>query len=101
MIGVLTLPAMGCVDERHPHSEATSRIIATTGQVRHHRGPGFSEVFYERALALEFPAQGLEFSREVRIPVHYRDARLGRTRANLVVEGVLVEPVDVVRGFPP
>ncbi|MGA9533475.1 MAG: GxxExxY protein [Anaerolineales bacterium] len=59
--------------------------------MHHHLGPGFRELFYQRALALEFPAQGLEFSREVRIAVHYRGARLGHTRVDFIVEEVLVE----------
>jgi GxxExxY protein len=93
------------VDERYPHSETTSRIIAAGQEVHHHLGPGFRELFYQRALALEFPAQELEFSREVWIPLHYRGKRIGRTRVDFLVEQVLVEikakgeiePVDVIQ----
>jgi GxxExxY protein len=93
------------VDERYPHSEDTSRIIAAAQQVHHHLGPGFRELFYQRALALELPVQHLEFSREVWISVHYRGKRIGRTRVDFLVEQVLVEikakgeiePVDVIQ----
>jgi len=49
------------------------------------------EVIYQRALALEFPAHGLDFSREVWIDVHYRGKKVGRKRVDFIVEEVMVE----------
>jgi GxxExxY protein len=54
-------------------------------------GPGFEEVIYQRALALELQAQGLGFSREVWIDVFYRDVRVGRKRVDFIIEDVMVE----------
>lgn len=79
------------VDERYPHSENTSRIIGAAQQVHHHLGPGFREIFYQRALALELPATGLEFSREVKVPIHYRGVRIGHSRVDFLIEEVMVE----------
>ena len=79
------------VNPRYPYSETTSRIIAAGQQVHHHLGPGFREIFYQRALALELPVHQLAFSREVRIPVYYRGTKLGHSRVDFIVEDVLVE----------
>jgi GxxExxY protein len=81
----------GPVKSEYPASDTTSRIIAAAQQVHKELGPGFMEVIYQRALALEFPAHELEFSREVWIDVHYRGKRVGRKRVDFLVDDVLVE----------
>jgi len=75
----------------YPHSETTAQIIKAAKIVHQHLGPGFVEVIYQRALALEFPAQGLDFSREVWMDVHYRGRKVGRKRVDFIVEQVMVE----------
>ena len=79
------------VKPEYPLSEITSRIIAAATQVHRNLGPGFEEVIYQRALALELQAQGLEFSREVWIDVIYRDVKVGKKRVDFLIEGVMVE----------
>lgn len=79
------------IDDTYPLSAITARIIAAAQEVHRTLGPGFQEVFYQRALALEFPAHDLEFAREVWIDVYYKDRKLGRKRVDFVVAGVLVE----------
>jgi GxxExxY protein len=81
----------GYVKADYPASEVTSRIIAAAQRVHGELGPGFEEVIYQRALALELPAHGLEFDGEVWVPVHYRGERVGRKRIVFFVEEVLVE----------
>ena len=79
------------VKPEYPQSEIMGRIIAAAQQVHRTLGPGFEEVIYQRSLALEIPGQGLDFSREVWIDVHYRDRVIGRKRVDFEVEGVMVE----------
>jgi GxxExxY protein len=79
------------IKPEYPLSEITSRIIAAATQVHRNLGPGFEEVIYQRALALELQAQGLEFSREIWIDVHYRDVKVGKKRVDFLIEGVMVE----------
>ena len=92
-------------NEVYPHREITKRILAAAHRVHRELGPGFEERFYQRALALELPVEGLEFSREDWINVYYRGTLLGRKRVDFVIENVLVglkakrvlEDVDVVQ----
>ena len=79
------------VKEEYPLSDVTARIIAAAKEVHRTLGPGFEEVFYQRALALELSGQGLEFGREVWIDVYYKGRKLGRKRVDFVVEEVMVE----------
>ena len=79
------------VKDEYPLSDETARIIAAAREVYHTLGPGFRELIYQRALALELPAHNLEFSREVWIDVHYKDMKVGRHRVDFVVDEVMVE----------
>ena len=75
----------------YPQSEITGRIIAAAMKVHNNLGPGFRELIYQRALALELPMHNLEFSREVEIDVHYHDQKIGDLRVDFIIEGVMVE----------
>jgi GxxExxY protein len=73
------------VRKEYPLSALTGRILGAAKEVHTELGPGFEEVIYQRALALEFPAHDLEFSREVWIDVHYKGEKVGRKRVDFVV----------------
>jgi GxxExxY protein len=79
------------VKPEYPLSGVTSRIIAAATRVHQELGPGFEEVIYQRALALELGVEGLEYSREVWMDVAYRGQVVGRKRVDFLIEGVLVE----------
>lgn len=79
------------VKPEYPLSDITSRIIAAATQVHRGQGPGFEEKVYQRALALEFHAAGLDFSREVWVDIRYRAVIVGKKRVDFMIEGVMVE----------
>jgi GxxExxY protein len=84
-------PSQPHVKSEYPLSDVTARLIAVAKEVHHRLGPGFEEVFYQRAMALELPTQALEGSREAWIDAHYKGQRLGRKRVDFVIEGAMVE----------
>lgn len=71
--------------------DATGAIIGCALEVHRTLGSGFREIVYQRALALELEAARLEFSREVRIPIFYKDRQIDTRRADFVIEDVMVE----------
>jgi len=78
----------------YKHSELTHQIIGCAMQVHSFLGVGFQELIYQRALALEFAKQGLRFTRELEMPIFYKDypESIGARRVDfLVEEKVLVE----------
>jgi GxxExxY protein len=77
--------------DQYPLSELTSRVIACAIEVHRTLGPGFEEVFYQRALHRELTAAGIEASREVWIEVRYKDLTLGKKRVDFIVEECMVE----------
>jgi GxxExxY protein len=55
-------------------------------------GNGFQEVVYQRSLAIEMHDSGLDFARELEIPLFYKDHEVGLRKVDFLVEQkVLVE----------
>ena len=74
------------------YEELTKKIIGCAMEVHKRLGNGFQEVIYQRALGIEMNLAGLEFTREMEMPVFYRDAEIGTRRVDFFVDGkVMVE----------
>jgi len=70
----------------------TDRIIGAAIRVHTDLGPGFLELLYEQALAVELKHLGIEFERQKPAPVFYCGQPIGEHRVDLLVEQkVLVE----------
>ncbi len=50
-------------NEKYNYSGLTSKITGCAMEVHKHLGNGFQEVVYQRALAVEFGLQGIDFKR--------------------------------------
>lgn len=72
-------------------NDVTGRIIGAALETHKELGPGFQEVVYQRALALELDAAGLEYTREVKVPVFYKDKHIDTRRVDFVVGDCIVE----------
>lgn len=73
-------------------NKLTHKIIGCAMQVHSALGNGFQEVIYQRALAIEFGFQGLEFKREMEMDLFYRAQHIGTRRVDFFVEDkVMVE----------
>jgi GxxExxY protein len=66
-------------------------IIGCAIEVHRQLGPGFLEVTYQRALAMELGATGADFSREVDVPIYYKGEHIDTRRVDFVVENCIVE----------
>jgi GxxExxY protein len=67
------------------------KILGACIEVHRTLGPGFQEAIYQRALELEFVAIGLEFQRQVDVPVYYKGQKIGTRCVDFVVEGCMLE----------
>jgi GxxExxY protein len=81
--------------------ELTERIIACAIEVHRALGPGLLESAYVAALCIEFDHRGMQFRREVRVPLQYRGVDLGEYHVDLIVDSkVVVEVKSVLRLEP-
>jgi len=79
----------------------TEKIIGCAIQVHKHLGSGLLESLYENALCLEFDAAGLQYERQVAIPVNYRGHIIGEHRLDLLVEDTVVVELKSVERIEP
>lgn len=72
--------------EEYKYKETTGKIIGAAMQVHKALGNGFQEVIYQRALEIELPYFGLNFSREFEMPIIYRKQQIGTRRVDFLIE---------------
>jgi GxxExxY protein len=69
----------------------TDQIIGSAIEVHRHLGPGLLESAYEECLCFELNRTGLDFKRQVPLPVVYKSVRLDcGYRIDIVVERRLI-----------
>ncbi|MBN2425544.1 MAG: GxxExxY protein [Calditrichaceae bacterium] len=80
------------IKETYKYSEITEKIIGCAMKVHRVLGNGFQEVIYQRALAIEMRNQGLNFERELEMPIFYEEEQIGTRRVDFFVEDkIMVE----------
>jgi GxxExxY protein len=85
------------MDNEKIDDELTNRIIGCAMRVHAALGNGFQEVIYQRALVIEMRKSGLNFARELEMPIFYDGINIGTRRVDfLVEETVMVELKAVV-----
>jgi len=72
------------------YKELSYEIVNAGIQVHNALGPGFTEKVYEEALCIEFQHKGLNFERQKRIDVIYRDIKVGDYITDIVIEGKIL-----------
>ena len=80
------------------YSDITGKTIGCAMEVHRYLGNGFQEVIYQRALSLEMQHQGLSFSREHEMQIHYKGVEIGTRRVDFFIEEkVMVEIKAVIQ----
>ena len=74
-----------------PHAELTDQLIGAYYTVYNELGYGFLESVYERATGIVLAASGLAIQRQPSIDVIYRSETVGTFRADLIIEGIVLE----------
>jgi GxxExxY protein len=78
------------------YEEISKRIIGCAMRVHGTLGNGFQEVIYQRALAIEMNLEGLEFNREMEMPIFYREHPIGTRRVDFFVENKIMVELKAV-----
>ena len=85
---------MGITDLVYP--ELSYKIIGASFRVFNELGWGFSEVHYQKALAKELELSGVNFKRELYVPIEYKREKIARTFVDFLVEDSIVLELKVV-----
>lgn len=76
--------------------ELTYKIIGCAMKVHNYLGNGFQEVIYQRALAIELSKAGIEFERELEMPIMYEDENIGSRRVDFLIQNDLMIELKAV-----
>jgi GxxExxY protein len=89
-------------ESENPRDLRTSAIIGAAIEVHRHLGPGLLESTYEECLCHELHLRGLEFKRQIQLPVIYKGISLDcGYRIDVVVQDeVVLELRSVERLLP-
>jgi GxxExxY protein len=69
------------------YNPLTHRIIGCAMRVHALLGSGFSEVIYQRALAIELEREEVVAQREVETPIYFRGQQIGTRRVDFLAAG--------------
>ncbi|MGH1435177.1 MAG: GxxExxY protein [Lewinella sp.] len=82
--------------------ELTYQVIGAAIEVHKSLGPGLLESVYHRCLAKQLSLQGLSFSSEHLVPVHYKGEKFDTLlRCDFLVEDLLIVEIKSVAAFAP
>lgn len=78
------------------YEEITGRIIKCAMNVHTILGNGFQEVICQRALEIEFQLEGLEYKREMEMPIYYKGTQIGTRRVDFFVENLIMVELKAI-----
>jgi GxxExxY protein len=84
------------IDYSKDINSLTHKIIGCAMEVHKHLGNGFQEVIYQRALAIEFSLQGLDFEREKEMGLSYKNHDIGTRRVDFFVEELVMVEIKAI-----
>jgi GxxExxY protein len=96
-----SLPAVSWTEPRRELDELAEAVIGAAIEVHRHLGPGYLEGAYEQALAIELRLRGIEFERQVPIPLSYKGYEIGEGRVDFLVRKELVVELKAVESTLP
>ena len=83
-------------------NEVAKRVLDFCFAIHRELGPGLLESVYCEALALELEEAGLQYSREVHYPVHYKSRKLPiGFRTDFLIENCLMVEVKSIESLAP
>ena len=82
--------------KQYKYSDITEKIIGCAMRVHSKLGNGFQEVIYQRALEVEFRDSGLNFEREHKMHLSYKNQTIGTRRVDFLVEKCIMVELKAI-----
>ena len=82
-------------------NELAGRVIGAAIEVHRRLGPGYLEVVYERAAAIELGLRGIPFRRQHPIDVSYKNRNVGAGFIDILVADCIVVELKAVEALHP
>ena len=99
---ILTTESQRHREDEEGNDPRTGHIIGAAIEVHRHLGPGLLESAYEECLCHELHLRGLEFKRQVELPVLYKGLKLDcGYKMDLMVQDTVILELKVVEKLHP
>ena len=86
----------------HSVNDITEKIIGAAIEVHRTLGPGLLESAYETCLCRELQLRGLQYQRQLSLPVNYKGIALeSGYRLDLLVENLVVVEIKAIEALQP
>jgi GxxExxY protein len=97
----LTKINQGVAIERQ-EKDISGEIIGAAIEVHKHLGPGLLESTYEECLCRELDLRGIDFKRQVPLPLNYKNLKLDcGYRLDLLVEDTIIVELKIAEALEP
>src|SRR5437588_6055765 len=83
------------------YADVTEKIIGIFYDVYNELGHGFLESVYEESWVIALRQAGLVVSRQVPVPVWFRNQKVGEFRADVTVEDCVLLELKCAKGLDP
>lgn len=88
--------------EEYKHRDLTGKIIGAAIEVHKNIGPGLLESIYEECLTRELALQGINFKRQLSLPIEYKGLKLKTNlRIDILVEDKVIVEIKAVEKIHP
>ena len=84
-----------------PENAITERIIKCAIAVHREIDPGLLESVYEEAMDIEYKFEGLQVSRQFKVPVSYRGQMIGEYQPDMLINDLVIVEIKSVERFDP
>lgn len=82
------------------YKDEAYKIIGCCMEVHKELGKGFSEIIYGDALELEFKSQKIEYSRETKFDMYYKEIKLPHYyKADFVIENKIILEIKAIESL--
>ena len=78
----------------------SKQVIGAAIEVHRHLGPGFAEVSYQRAMAIELELRAISFMQEVPVQLKYKGRDIREGKIDLLIEEKLVVELKAAEANP-
>lgn len=78
------------MNEHLKYSDITEKVVGCAMRVHQKMKNGYLESVYQNCLAIELDKAGVQYTKEVELPIYYEEVKVGKRRVDFLIEEKIV-----------
>jgi len=83
------------------YPELSYELVGALFDVSNALGGQHQEKYYQKAVSVELSHKGIKFKQQVRVPLSYRNERIGSYYADFIIDGKILLEIKKNKAFTP